>query len=65
MSRSSQRPSDPAYYIEDCRISCVYKAFTRIVSPENAIWLCCFPEDRKMEPLTLMSSLLKRIKATS
>ena len=21
MSRSSQRPSDPAYYIEDCRIS--------------------------------------------
>ena len=23
MSRSSQRPSDPPYYIEDCRISAV------------------------------------------
>ena len=22
MSRSSQRPSEPAYYIEDCRILC-------------------------------------------
>ena len=24
MSRSSQRPSKPAYYIEDCRISYMY-----------------------------------------
>ena len=50
MSRSSHRPSEPAYYIEDCRISkassyrtgyldwCVDCEACRLESPNNAIF---------------------------
>ena len=62
MSRSSQRPSDPPYYIEDCRISAVKEI--GLAGPKKDHFFCAIHKANEIggaQAERILEKALKRI----